>query len=275
MTIEAKVIADSISPGDVRLTTMQLKYPRFIHSELMTHRAFSRNASSSRAIPVKRMIADVLADPAMPVHWGKNQAGMQADGELTEEDALAVRAEWMRGMYYAVERAERMARMGAHKQIVNRVLEPYQHIRVVVTATDWANFFALRDHEDAQPEIRALAQAMRAAMGGSEPQRLEVGYWHLPYVTEEDRYHVGLNLKKLCRISAARCARVSYLKHDGANPSITEDEILYERLAGSMPIHASPLEHQATPLEDPTERSGNFRGWLQFRKTLEGECVYD
>ena len=82
--MEVKVIADSISESGKRITTFQLKYPRFIHSEVMTHRVFSRNASSSRAIPVKKMIEQVRNNPAMPIHWGANQSGMQAKNELNE-----------------------------------------------------------------------------------------------------------------------------------------------------------------------------------------------
>lgn len=307
MTIAAKIIADSISPAGVRLTTMQLRYPKFIHGEFMTHRVFSRNASSSRAIPVARLLADVVQDKVYPSHWGANKPGMQADAEHSAPVALRVpvgpdavvgipgtqgeevsrEAAWDMARQAAVDFAEALARAGYHKQIVNRLIEPFCHINVVVTATEWSNFFALRDHEGAQPEMRALAREMRAAMMLSEPAKLAPGEWHLPYVTPENFLTVGrravdqthLN-NTLIRLSVARCARVSYLTQDGKQPEIADDLQLYERLVGAVPLHASPAEHQATPdtqwADGETwsnlQLHGNFKGWVQFRKTLLGEC---
>lgn len=294
MTISATVIADSVSSQGKRLTTFQLRYPRFIHSEFMTHRMFSRNASSSRAIPVERMIADLRRDPAMPIYWGRNQPGMQAAGSLASDELQAVKRHWLSSMEKAIKHAEYMLDLGLHKQIANRILEPWAHINVVVTATEWANFFALRAHPDAQPEIKALAEAMMAAMGQSDPELMGPGRWHLPYVTREekcgDEYdgrwetdgHIYLeNLKK---ISVARCARVSYLTHDGRQTTIQEDLALYEKLVVSQPLHASPAEHMATPdtqsyqddgqlgWDNPKEH-GNFVGWRQLRKQLPNEFV--
>jgi thymidylate synthase ThyX len=82
--ISAKIIADSISESEYgdRITTFELEYPRFIHGELMTHRLFSRNAASSRAIPINKMMDQVLTAPAMPVEWGLNKSGMQAEEML-------------------------------------------------------------------------------------------------------------------------------------------------------------------------------------------------
>ena len=272
MTIQAIVIEDSIAASNgVRLTTLQLTYPRFIHAEFMTHRVFSRNASSSRAIPVEKMIAQVRSDPAMPVHWGKNQPGMQAMEELTGADLAEVKAQWATAARMAATSANVMMQLGAHKQVVNRILEPFQHIHVIVTATEWDNFFELRDHPDAQPEIRVLAAVMRAAMKGSHVTALEPGEWHLPYVTADERKLIHTD--KLLKISAARCARVSYLNHDGQKPDMNRDLELYDRLVGSKPLHASPVEHQATPMDGRESAgwwSGNFRGWQQHRKLLEG-----
>lgn len=304
--ISAKVVADSISDGK-RLTTMELNYHRYIHSEFMTHRMFSRNASSSRAIPVAKMVEQVQKSPATPIHWGKNQPGMQArkviDGDY--------------GYYNWREAASNMARKarlldvvkGYHKQVVNRLLEPFQFIRVVVTATEWDNFFALRDHPDAQPEIQELARVMKQAMAESDADELYHGSWHLPYV---DLYGKGWGeLKQFhepeeaaIRCSAARCARVSYMKHNGDSPSIEDDLELHDKLvtrpytdkrgnyfSKSDPIHASPAEHQATPMrftcgfqvrvdggiwEEGTTHldnggnfwSGNFKGWIQYRQLL-------
>ena len=197
MTITAKVICDSIcKQSKIRITTLELEYPRFIHSEFMTHRMFSRNASSSRAIPIMKMIQAVIDNPAMPIHWGKNQAGMQAREQLEDRYQLQAQLLWKAARDSAVEHAKTMLALGAHKQIVNRILEPFTHIRVIVTATNFANFFALRDHEDAQPEIRELAVAMKKAIEESTPQLLGIGEWHLPYLDAEDFTNIYEHLKE-------------------------------------------------------------------------------
>ena len=172
MTISAEIILDSINTQGDRLTTMQLRYPRFIHAEFMTHRVFSRNASSSRAIPVATMIKSIQNDPAVPIHWGKNKPGMQAKEE--HDDLIALHEDrgsidftkeqaWFAAMESSLSMAKAFADAGYHKQIINRLTEPFQHINVVVSATEWSNFYALRCHEDAQPEMRALADEMFAA----------------------------------------------------------------------------------------------------------------
>lgn len=342
MTITAKVIADSVSPEGKRLTTFQLRYPRFIHAEELTHRILetqpeliitevipdglmydqdlSRNASSSRAIPVERMIADIRRDPVIPVYWGSNKPGMQAGAELTGDALEMVKWRWLHSMELMIEQVEMMVEHGLHKQIANRILEPWAHINVVVTATEWANFFGLRAHPDAQPEIRELAEAMMAAMGQSDPALLAHGMWHLPYVDlKEDllplrNYYrdvlvplgadpiqfFNTHLKEQdpttgwCHegakmISVARCARVSYLTHDGRKTTVEEDLKLYEQLIINQPLHASPAEHQATPDKtewvvnaetDNEERiylnpelHGNLKGWIQYRKTLPNEFI--
>jgi thymidylate synthase ThyX len=267
--ITAKVIEDSISQHGVRLTTLQLCYPRFIHSEFLTHRVFSRNASSSRAIPVAKMIEQVRNEPAMPIHWGKNQPGMQANEELAGEELANAKEAWLTAAELAATQASILHKIGAHKQVANRILEPFQYMHVIVTATEWDNFFELRDHPDAQPEIHALAIVMKHAFANSRPVILLDGGWHLPYVTRAERAEHGHDIELLLKLSAARCARVSYLTHDGQEPSIEKDVALYERLVGGVPLHASPIEHQATPLSEPDMWSGNFRGWLQNRKLVE------
>lgn len=265
---EAKVIADSISWHGVRLTTMQLRYPRFIHAELMTHRVFSRNASSSRAIPVARMLEQVRTAPATPIHWGANQPGMQAHKELEATESLAAKSLWLDAARAAADFAEEMARIGLHKQVANRILEPFQWISVIVTATEWENFYDLRIHPHAQPEIRCLAILMKEAMEGSHPEQLSPGEWHLPYITPSEVF--TLDEMTACKVSTARCARVSYLTHDGQAPSITKDLELHDRLVGSVPIHASPAEHQAVAMHD-AEFYKNFRGWKQYRSYLENQ----
>ena len=267
--ISAKIIADSVAEHGVRLTTLQLQYPRFIHAEFMTHRVFSRNASSSRAIPVAKVIEQVRDNPAAPIHWGKNQPGMQANAQV--DDVPEAQALWMQAARDAADTAEEMSRIGLHKQVANRILEPFQYMHVIVTATEWDNFFELRAHSDAQPEIHALAVEMYRAMNASEPRYLVEDDWHLPYVTTEERLRYYGETDLLLKVSAARCARVSYLTHDGQTPDIEKDIALYERLVGSRPLHASPIEHQATPMPNPEHWSGNFRGWLQHRQLVEAQ----
>lgn len=266
MTCDVKVILDSINKyNGIRLTTLQLRYWRGIHAEFMTHRVFSRNASSSRAIPIKTMLKQVWNDPAGPIHWGANQAGMQAHNELTGFKKWFTQKTWSlagKTMCCFVWLADKIA--SPHKQTLNRLLEPWQYISVIVTATEWSNFFNLRIHPDAQPEIQELASAMKKAMDESNPvKRL----YHLPYILEENIINeelLDINIK----LSIARCARVSYLTHDGNKPSIVNDINLYTRLVGSEPIHASPTEHQAvaTNCQNFTR---NFRGWVQYRSLFE------
>lgn len=249
MTIEAKVIAHSSHPECPDLITVQTRYPRFIHSEVMTHRAFSRSASSSRAVPIERMIQDVLDDPARPVFWGSNKPGMQAGDDIDNTVAAVFR--WDDAAMDAVENARRLADLGLHKQIVNRVLEPFSHISVVITATDWQNFFDLRCHSAADPTMRMLAETIRDAIRRSTAFQLGIDDWHKPY---------GGTLRQ----SAARCARVSYLNHDGSNPDPEKDDALADRLDEEK--HLSPFEHQAAPM--PGERHANLNGWISYRSMM-------
>lgn len=268
MTISADIIADSISPLGIRITTMALAYPRFIHAEFMTHRTFSRGASSSRAIPVKRMLSEVWNHPATPIHWGANQAGMQARAELS-----GIRKSVAASLWKWVGRAVcvpvwLMSKLGLHKQVANRLLEPWQHIHVVVTSTDWDNFYNLRCHPDAQPEIQELAHAMRCAQISSTPRSLQVGEWHLPYVSATDRTTVPIEYQ--IKISVARCCRVSYMNHGGKLSTKGEDIILYNRLVDANPPHMSPLEHQAQCAPDEW-RYANFSGWISHRFHIESK----
>jgi len=302
--IYARVVADSIANG-IRLTTMEVRFHRFCLPEFNTHRMFSRNFSSSRAIPVAKMIEQVENEPAIPVHWGKNQAGMQAREE--HENIAACKQAWKMVSEWSVESATGLEKQGLHKQIVNRIIEPFQFVKGVVTATEWDNFFKLRDHEAAQPEIQVLAKCMKQAMDESEPDKLEIGDWHLPYVSDKEwvEAHSGCD-EKYIKCSVARCARVSYMKHDNTSPSVEDDIELYNMLATrpytdkrgayspeNDPVHLSPLEHIATPMRntrfDPTgdlcywedgashcDRKGNMwsgtlKGYIQYRKLIEGE----
>lgn len=264
--IEAKVIADTVSRAGIRLTTLQLIYPRFIHAEMLTHRSFSRNASSSRAVPVAKMIRQVQENPAKPIHWGKNQPGMQAKEELNPHHRVLAELAWNFAAHQAAGTAEYLTGIGLHKQVANRILEPFQLIHVVVTATDWDNFFKLRCHADAQPEMQVLACAMRDAMSESAPVQSDV---HLPYLSVDELGTLNkVGFEHLARISAARCARVSYINHDGTVPDVEKDLALAHKLKESG--HMSPFEHQAQSLSDGSYCK-NFRGWKQFRATIEAQ----
>jgi thymidylate synthase ThyX len=296
--ITAKIIADSIGPGGVRITTFELMYPRFIHAELMTHRALSKCSASSRAIPIETMLRRIEANPARPEFWAANQKGMQAVAEV--DDLFGAQLLWQAAMLDAVAHSRKMADAGMHKAIANRVTEPYQHMTVVVTATDWANFFHLRYHPAAQQEFQILARIMYGLYMTHEPRVLKFGEWHLPYVTVEDEievmnelwvreasnnephqivnpgWHIHESVEILKKISTGRCARTSYVNQDGVR-ALKDDVGLYDRLLQGLevgdPGHMSPFEHQAMAWDDGFYQSGNFRGWQQHRKTIKGETT--
>lgn len=258
----ARVLADSVSPAGVRLTTLEVRFPRFILAEVNTHRTFSRNSASSRAVPTKKMIERVLENPAMPVEWGVNKAGMSASEILTEEQAELAKEEWLRARDSAVQHVRALQELNVHKQVINRILEPYMWHTVIITATEWENFFTLRLAENAQPEIRVAARLMFDAKAASDPKAVGLGAWHLPLVQDDER---ALPIAVLKKVSAARCARVSYLTHDGKR-DIEKDIELCQRLLSDR--HMSPFEHVAMPSNDGAFHA-NFRGWLQMRKELE------
>lgn len=272
MACEVKIIEDSINPmNGVRLTTFQLRYWRSIHAEFMTHRVFSRNASSSRAIPINTFLKQVWNDPAEPIHWGANQSGMKARTELTGFKKWFAQFMWrftgkvVCSFVWLVNKVSK-----PHKQVFNRLLEPWQYISVIVTATEWDNWFELRNHSDAQPEIQELAKKMLNEMNASKPK---TQVYHLPYVTDKDHFDENgeqRTIKQLMEISTARCARVSYLTHDGKTPTIENDLKLFNQLVGSVPLHASPTEHPAMALEGSVFNK-NFRGWQQFRVHIEND----
>lgn len=288
--IKATIIQDSISQQGVRITTFELEYPRFIHAEFMTHRMFSRNCASSRAIPIAKMHEQILNNMAMPVEWGKNQAGMQAKELMNNDEVGIAQYAWRVAAKHAVSASQSLANLGLHKQIANRVTEPFQVMKTVVTATEWDNWFTLRNHEDAQPEIRELAKAMDLAMSWSKPIELRHGQWHVPYVTrvaaEGQVYYLDsndtpLDLHSAKVISASCCAQVSYRKSDD---SLEKAQMIFDKLINSKPAHASPVEHQATPMPSLMARnfipgvthmdytgqnwSGNFLGWIQHRQLI-------
>jgi thymidylate synthase ThyX len=282
--IKAEIIKDSISLSGSRITTFALTYPRFIHSEFMTHRMISKNASSSRAIPVATFMKSITENPAMPIAFSKNCKGMQAKEEIqNQNEAIDV---WLDARNAMIEFVQKLSDLGVHKQHANRLLEPFTHITVVATATDWSNFFALRTHKDAQPEFQVLAKLMWDEFSKNEPSVLEDGEWHLPFITQSEESTLknilaftGLNSeyrslsRELLKRSVARCARVSYNTLDGSENSIQKDIELYDRLVVQQPLHASPTEHQAMAVADSNYKSGNLTGWIQYRKTLTNENI--
>lgn len=265
MTISAKIIADSVSPEGVRLTTMECTFHRFILSEFNTHRAFSRNSASSRAIPVHKIIEQVMNHPAIPLKFPREQPGMSGGEEVNLAYKAAQR--WVAASVWAAQSAQHLVALKVHKSVVNRLLEPFMYHTVVVTATDWDNFFDQRINEGAQPEIKDLAEKMQAALRASVPQRVDYGGWHLPYIDEEDRRL--LNVEDQKAISVARVAGVSYNRL-GKTRELQKDCALYFRLRDANPPHWSPFEHVATPVhksEDNTN-TANFKGWVQLRHIL-------
>lgn len=259
----AEIIADSLNmhTGD-RLTTFVLTYHRFIHSEFMTHRAFSRNASSSRAIPVQKNIEYVENLELYPLHWGKNQKGMQAYIELDEYQLDMAKRQWNFAKQDAIYAAKEMLKIGVHKQIVNRLLEPFNTITVICTATEYKNFFNQRCHQDAQPEIRVLAEKMKTAYETNKPIEVNPGYWHLPFINNDLLENSSIK-KQLVQISTGRCARVSYLNHDG-QIDVKADLELHDKLLSVKPAHLSPFEHPAIATNTPAKYA-NFSGFKSYR----------
>lgn len=295
--ITATIIQDSMSTHGVRITTYELEYPRFIHAELMTHRMFSRNAASSRAIPVEKMHQHILDNPATPVVWQKNQAGMQSKENLVGAELDHAKSVWAKAVKTLVEVSKELMAAGLHKQWANRPTEAVQMMKTVVTMTERENWYWLRDHEDAQPEIHELASCMLKADLESVPMKLEYGDWHVPYVYRSrpilnkgmvysDGVGNVLTLDEAKMISASCCAQVSYRKSDD---TLDKAKMVFSRLINSEPVHASPVEHQATPMRfdkqvfgstsswedgithmrrDCSYWSGNFRGWIQYRQLI-------
>lgn len=264
----AKILADSMNPNGSRLTTFELTYPRFVHSELMTHRKFSRNSASSRAIPTSVLLKQVENNPVIPIHWGKLQKGMQAFEELKETDMCETY--WLLARDSCVLKVKELLQLGLHKQIVNRLLEPWMWITVIVTSDErgLANWFKLRCHKDAEPHINRLALLMLKEYAlDTNPPMLAFGDWHLPFISKEELDIYGTD--KCIKKSVARCARGSYLQQHG-DFTFDDDVALGEKL--SQVGHWSAFEHQAMATQT-IGMGGNFcDGWLQNRKRFIGEC---
>ena len=300
MSYDAQVLADSISPDGVRLTTLMVTFPRFILAEVNTHRMLSRNSASSRAIPTEKIIERVQSDPFIPETFNKRVKGMGVGASLAEKDMAEARKAWLFGRDKAVLAARVLVDLDVDKSRANRLLEPFMWHTAIISATEWDNFFALRDHEAAQPEFRITAQAMKEAMAGSLPVELEPGQWHLPMITDgelkqlcdlrQDPYkapeQIAHELDSLKLISAGRLARVSFDTHELMEPHADSIQRA-QRLMGNG--HFSPFEHVARPAEyEDDDMSleigedisyqtffGNFRGWVQMRKEIPHESRFD
>jgi len=304
MSYSCRIIADSTSEEYIRLTTFEITFPRIILSEFRTHRlesaddeaqtsfmgidevgrSISMNSGSSRAIPVSKILERVKDDPFIPVHWGENQKGMQAVKELSLQEQELAKSLWLRARDQSVYIAETLIgkhpisveaesrvredsvfHLNVHKQIANRLLEPWMWQTCIMSATNWSNFFAQRSHPDAQPEIRTISDMMLKEYNASTPKTLLLGEWHLPYI-QEDELELPIDLLK--KLSSARCARVSYLTQNGVRENDLDLDLFQRLISGS---HWSPLEHVATPWKGISHDLGNYKGWLQYRKTFAEE----
>jgi thymidylate synthase ThyX len=271
----AKIIADNISPTGKRITTLEVEMHRFVLAEFNTHRVFSRNSASSRAIPYQKMRVKALTNTAYPVSWPAEQRGMQGGEELSLEVIAEARLDWECAVENAVFAADNLHALGVHKSVINRLLEPFIPHKAIVTATEWEGFFAQRLHKDAQPEIHELAKAMKVAMDDSIPLELNSSGWHVPYIDDHERIFESPWSKyfdniqdAVLAVSVARCARVSYETHDGIR-DIEKDFELYFRLKDHYPAHASPFEHLARPIvNEALAHNSNFNGWEQLRGIL-------
>lgn len=272
---DCKIIADTISPLGKRILTLEATYPRFIHAEIMTHRDRARNAGSSRAIPWATMSQRILDDPVVPIRWGEEKGGMITGDEIERADDA--RQIWLRARTQAHRAAQDLAELGVHKSLCNRLTEPFMWITVVMTSTCWRNFFLQRCHEDAEIHMQEIAYLMRQEILKSKPVE---SCYHLPYVQEDDRGtmaepYVQLlpddgPFEVLFQVSAARCARVSYVQHGEKAKSIEKDLALFARLYnGSAGGHWSPFEHPALAFDG---RSGPYIGWKGYRKFFANEC---
>lgn len=287
---QVEVILASAANGCPHIYTIRMRYPRPIHGEIMTHRVFGRNARSSRAVPVKTMLNEVRTIPYVPWHWGKNQKGMQASEECNElidvnhfdasMDTVDMDREtaWLHARDMAADIAEGFMEAGYHKQNPNRLLEPFSWIDTLITATQWDNFLWLRQHGAAEPHLQDLANLTAMAISNAEVQNLEMGDWHLPYITDEEKNQYSSEV--LLKLSAARCARISYKPFNGES-SIEAELNRYNLLVSDERVHASPLEHQASPDVSTDQKGwmtpdlhGNLTGWIQHRKLIPNECYH-
>lgn len=259
-SIKATVICDSISEQGVRLTTFEIEYLRIVMSEFNTHRSVSKNSSSSRAIPVSKMLEHTQNINLKPIYFGSKKSGMQAGDELDGNDLINAKLFWEAALFDAITWATELDELGVAKEVCNRLVEPFQLVKVVCTATDWDNFFNLRLHPDADPNICMLAYKMYEAMQESKPIELKAGEWHLPFVNvgwngkgemcyADDDFNF-VELEQAIKLSAASCASVSY-RTEGM--TLEKADKIFDMLIKAEVVHSSPLEHCATPVSKEVE----------------------
>lgn len=279
--ISAKIVADSINESGNRITSLVVVIPRIVLAELNTHRALSKNSASSRAIPFKKMAKMVEENPFIPIAFQKDHKGMQGTEYFTEEEIKknGIIEEWLGARDYALHRANVLHEKGVTKQLVNRLLEPFMYHTVLITATEWENFMALRNHEDAEIHIKEAAVKILEALNSSTPKLLKKDEWHIPFGDDLDYERVTKMYSEtsivpdklikglMVEIATARCARVSYLNFEGKD-DYEADVKLHDQLLDSG--HMSPFEHCAQA-KDGNTISGNFVGWFQYRKLYQEE----
>ena len=328
-SIDATIIADSKNEHGNRLTTFIVTLPRIVLAEFNTHRMLSRNSASSRAIPFEKMVQRCQETPFIPIKWQKDHKGMQGTEyfeDLAEIDNC--KGDWLYARDGAVVAAMSMNNYGLTKQLCNRLLEPFMWHTVIVTASEWENFFALRAHPAAEIHIAKLAEVMLSEYNDSDPKQLKAGEWHIPFGDDfdyqrlckatwvqkkdpleqlnhdedypefdqlpGDHLRYAVNETKV-KVAIARCARISYLNFEGED-DYKADVKLHDRL--SEMGHWSPFEHCAKAMDEsefemysdrvwrggdefgnelPLEHGwcGNFRGFVQYRKTFKQENKSD
>lgn len=271
-SISVKLLAASVNPAGEKIETLEVRMPRIILAEMNTHRVFSRNVASSRAMPWKKVLQKMQDFWFEPVFWGKNKAGMSADEQLTGFNLWWAKLWWRLHRRFTIFVTNRLDAAGLHKQWKNRLIEPHTYVVAIITATDWDNFLWLRDDQTAaQPEIVILARKIRHALMNATHRQLSndnncTDGWHYAYATDEERQHWHTNPQFLARLDAARCARASYWNHEGGKPDVQADIATYQKLTEGK-FHASPTEHQAHSAIHLKIR--NYRGFRQFRDIIE------
>jgi hypothetical protein len=252
-----------------RLATFAIRIPKFVWGHIISHRVLSRNSASSRAVPTKRIRGSVIRNPFLPVYFGENKAGMQSGKPLKNMRLLAAKKIWLWSRYVPSAFHYFGEKIGMHKEVINRILEPWLTIDVIVSGTEWNNFILLRTNEDAQPEIRFIAEEIDRLLSETKPVVLKTGEWHIPFIMGNEE-SLDVDIKK--KISVARCARVSYKLFDGKVSNIEGDIKLCAKLSSSG--HWSPFEHVAQA-QAAESRLGNFVGWKQYRKEFQDESRGD
>lgn len=251
MTDKVQILKDSISPTGSRFTSFLIKFPKCLLAELNTHRMLVRNVGSSRAVPVAKMIESAQNDIFMP-QFTLNQPGMSGVRMTDEETLASARWTWQCALDKQILFVQCLSNeLNIHKQHANRLLEPFLQVELVLSGTEWDNFFALRDHPDAQPDFQVIAHEMHEAYNDSIPQELQYGEWHVPF---DGLMPQDADLGTCLKIAIARIARVSYQTHDG-NHTTEKDIQLFNRLLESR--HMSPFEHVAMCVDNTKDYEVN------------------